>query len=422
MSGNGRRGKILVIGGGISGLTAAIEAAETGAEVVLVEKEPFLGGRVARSNLYFPKMCPPACGLEINLRRVKTSPRIRTLELSTVESITGGPGRYKATIRQQPRFVNEKCTVCGACADVCPAERPNALNLGMDTTKAVYLPFEYAYPARFVIDGAACLGADKCGKCIEACVYGAIDLAMEPRTVEVEVDAVIWATGWDPPDATKFEGLGFGQYANVVTNVIMERLTAPSGPTGGRLQRPSDGRGIDSIAFVQCAGSRDENHYAYCSGVCCLASLKQARYVREQYPDADIYVFYIDLRAPGRLEDFLVATQQDPKLHLIKGKVAKISQDPGTGNLTVEAEDALTGRKLAQEVGMVVLATGMVPSGIGQARVEGGVKLDEHGFISTEQPQAGMFAAGVAKRPVDVATCNRDATGVVIKALHLSAE
>jgi quinone-modifying oxidoreductase, subunit QmoA len=422
MSGNGRRGKILVIGGGISGLTAAIEAAEAGAEVVLVEKEAFLGGRVARSNLYFPKMCPPACGLEINLRRVKTSPRIRTLELATVESISGGPGRYKATIRQQPRFVNQKCTVCGACAEVCPVERPNAFNLGLDSTKAVYLPFDFAYPARFIIDEATCLGATECGKCVEACEYGAIDLSMEARTVEVEADAVIWATGWDPPDASKFEGLGFGQDPDVINNVMMERLTAPSGPTGGKLQRPSDGRAIGSIAFVQCAGSRDENHYAYCSGVCCLASLKQARYVREQHPDAHIFLFYIDIRAPGRLEDFFVATKEDPKLILVKGKVAKVSRDPGSGALTVEAEDALSGRKVVQEVDMVVLATGMVPAGIGETKVEGGVKLDEHGFITTEQPLGGMFAAGVAKRPVDVATSNRDATGVALKALHLSAE
>ncbi len=423
MSGNGKRGKILVVGGGISGLTAAIEAAEAGAEVVLVEKEAFLGGRVARSNLYFPKMCPPTCGLEINLRRVKTNPRIRVLTQATVERITGGPGAFKATLRKSPRFVNEKCTACGACVEVCPAERPNAFNLGLDSTRAVYLPFEMAYPARFVIDGDACLGAEKCGKCVEACAYGAIDLAMKPEMVEVEAAAVIWATGWDPPDASRFEGLGFGRYSNVINNVTMERLAAPSGPTKGKIQRPSDGRGLESIAFVQCAGSRDENYYKYCSGVCCLASLKQARYVREQFPEARIFVFYIDIRAPGRLEDFFVATKADDKLTLIKGKVARITEVPGTGGLTVEAEDTLSGLKVTQDVDMVVLATGMVPVGIGEAKVEGGIALDEHGFISIKQPLGGMFAAGVAKRPVDVAACNRDATGVALKALqHLSAE
>ena len=421
MSGNGKRGRILVIGGGISGLTAAIEAAEAGADVTLVEKEAFIGGRVARMNLYFPKMCPPTCGLEINLRRVKTNPRIRTLTLSTVESITGGPGAYKATIRKAPRFVNARCTACGECVDVCPAERPDAFNLGVGNTKAVYLPFEMAYPARFVIDEEPCLGADECGKCFEACAYGAIDLGMESGTEELEVDAVIWATGWNPPDATRFEGLGFGTHANVINNVLMERLAAPNGPTKGKIQRPSDGKAPASIAFVQCAGSRDENYYAYCSGVCCSASLKHARYLREQNHEAQIFVYYIDIRTPGRLEDFYTATKEDEKLTLVKGKVAKITEDSATGNLIVEAEDALSGRKVAQSVDMVVLATGMIPNGIGDTRVEGGVALDRHGFVALEQPQ-GYLAAGVAKRPVDVAACNRDATGVALKALQLSAE
>ncbi len=421
MSGYGKRGNILVIGGGISGLTAAIEAAEAGAHVTVVEKETFLGGRVARMNLYFPKMCPPSCGLEINMRRVKTNPRIRTLTLSTVESITGGPGNYKATISKAPRFVNSKCTICGDCVKVCPADRPDSINLGLSTTKAIYVPYEMAYPARFAIDEATCLGATECGKCVDACPYGAIDLGMAPETEEIEIDAVIWATGWDPPDATKFEGLGFGTFPNVVNNVTMERLSALNGPTGGKIQRPSDGEAPESIAFVQCAGSRDENYYKHCSGVCCMASLKQARYVREQYPEAKISVFYIDIRSPGRLEDFFTAVKEDEGLALIKGKVANITEDSATGKLTVEAEDILSGQKVAQEVDMVVLATGMIPAGIGDTKVEGGVELDEHGFLAIHQPQ-GYLAAGCAKRPTDVATCNRDATGVALKALHLSAE
>ena len=244
---------------------------------------------------------------------------------------------------------------------------------------------------------------------------------MAPETEEVEVDAVIWATGWAPPDAAQFEGLGFGQYANVVNNVTMERLSAPNGPTGGKILRPSDGKGPDSVAFVQCAGSRDEKYFKHCSGVCCVASLKRARYIREQYHDADSFIFYIDIRAPGRLEDFFSATKEDEKLSLVKGKVANITEDSSTGNLTVEAEDTLTGRRIAQAVDLVVLATGMIPNGTGDTQVEGGIALDEHGFIAMDQPK-GYLAAGVAKRPVDVAACNRDATGVAMKALHLSAE
>jgi quinone-modifying oxidoreductase subunit QmoA len=421
MSANGTRGTILVVGGGVSGITAAIEAAETGCDVVLVEKEPFLGGRVARSYLYFPKLCPPQCGLEINLRRVKTNPRIRVLTLSQVQRVSGTAGHFHATIRCQPRRVNEKCTACGACVDACPVERPDAFNLGMATTKAIHLPYEMAFPMRFVIDTAVCPGV-ACGKCVPACPYDAIDLAMQSETLEVDAQAVIWATGWDPYDATKLTGLGFGTYPNVITNVMMERLAAPGGPTGGKIVRPSDRKPIASIAFVQCAGSRDENHLKHCSGVCCLGSLKQARYVRAQYPDAMIYVFYIDIRAPGRLEDFYAATQEDPKVRLIKGKVARISEDAATHDLEVEAEDTLGGTPLRQAVDLVVLATGITPALRGPADLAGGLQTDESGFLTDDQPVAGMLAAGCAKRPTDVATSVRDATGAVMRALQFCAE
>ncbi|HKJ93486.1 MAG TPA: 4Fe-4S binding protein, partial [Longimicrobiales bacterium] len=389
-----------------------------GANVVLVEKEPFLGGRVARLYEYFPKLCPPTCGLEINLRTIRRSPNVRCLTQSEVVKIAGEAGHYTATIRRNPRFVNEKCTACGACVEACPVERTDAFNLGMGTTRAVYLPFETAYPFRFVIDGEVCPG-EKCAKCVPACPYDAIDLAMQPETLELDVQAVIWATGWTPPDATQFEGLGFGTHSNVITNVMMERLAALDGPTGGRIQRPSDGAGIDSIAFVQCAGSRDENYYKQCSGVCCMASLKEARYVRAQYPDAQIYVFYIDIRAPGRQEDFYSASQKDDKLTLIKGKVAKVTEADGV--VEVEAEDTLNGERVKQKVDLVVLATGMIPNGIGATEVRHGPGTDDYGFLTVED-QSGMLAAGCAKRPVDVAACVRDATSAAVKALQFCVE
>ncbi len=422
MSGNGKQKRILVIGGGISGLTAAIEASQSGCEVVLVEKNAYLGGRVAQMNQYFPKLCPPSCGLEINLRRIRTSPRIRCLTLSEVEKIAGGPGAYRATIRQNPRRVNNKCTACGACVEACPVRRGDEFNFGMGTTKAVYLPFDMAYPVQFVIDGDVCPGPE-CGKCAEACPYQAIDLDMKPETLEVEVRAVIWATGWNPPDAEKIEGLGFGTYPNVITNVMMERLASPGGPTAGKIQRPSDEKEIQSIAFVQCAGSRDENYLKHCSGVCCMGSLKQARYVRQQYPHAQIYFFYIDVRAPGRLEDFYAEMQRDDKLELIKGKVAKVTQHGTGGDLVVEAEDTLSGEPVSQKVNLVVLATGIVPADPAvEIEGSGGLQKDEHGFLTNDQPLAGLLAAGCAKRPVDVASCVRDATGVALKALQSCAQ
>jgi quinone-modifying oxidoreductase subunit QmoA len=422
MSGNGKPGKVLVIGGGISGITAAIEAAEAGCDVVLVEKNAYLGGRVARTNLYFPKLCPPNCGLEINYRRLRSNPHITCMTLSEVERIAGQPGRYQATIRRHPRRVNNKCTACGECVDACPVDRPDEFNHGMSSTKAIYLPFEMAYPVQYVIDGDVCPGTE-CGKCLPACPYDAIELEMQPETVEVEVQAVVWATGWEPYDATQVDGLGFGTYQNVITNVMMERLAAKGGPTDGKIQRPSDGKEIETVAFVQCAGSRDENYLKHCSGVCCLGSLKQARYVREQYPDAQIFIFYIDIRAPGRLEDFSAATQLDEKLQMIKGKVAKVAEDAASGDLVVEAEDTLSGEHVIQRVNLVVLATGIVPAAAAtQVEVDGGLQRDEHGFLTGDQPLAGMLGAGCAKRPVDVAACVRDATGAALKALQCCSE
>jgi len=423
MSGNGRKGKILVIGGGISGITAAIEASEAGCDVVLVEKNPYLGGRVARMNQYFPKLCPPSCGLEINYRRLRASANIRCMTLSEVEKIVGEPGRYQVTIQRRPRFVNNKCTGCGDCVKVCPEDRTDEFNAGMSTTKAIYLPFDMAYPLQYVIDGDACTGAE-CGKCVEACPYDAIELDMKPETVEVEVQAIIWATGWEPYDAGQIEGLAFGTSPNVITNVMMERLASQSGPTDGKIQRPSDAKEIETIAFVQCAGSRDENYLKHCSGVCCMGSLKQARYVREQYPEAQIYIFYIDIRAPGRLEDFYAEVQKDEKLRLIKGKVAKITEDADSGDLVVEAEDALSGERVIEKVNLVVLATGIVPTDASAVSigVAGKLERDEHGFLTSDQPLAGMIGAGCAKRPVDVAACVRDATGTALKALQICAE
>ena len=407
---------VLVVGGGITGITAAIEASEAGCEAIIVERSPYLGGRVARMYQYFPKLCPPLCGLEINLRRLRTSTRIRCLTLAEVAEVQAHDGRYLVTVEQQPRFVNERCTGCGDCVAACPESRSDAFNYGMGSTRAIFLPNELAWPLRYTIDPAACPG-EQCGRCVGACPCGAIDLRMRPRRVQYEVQALIWATGWDPFDARVVEGLG--AHANMISNVQMERLAAPTGPTGGRIIRPSDGKEIQSVAFVQCAGSRDDNHLKHCSSVCCTASLKQARYVRAQYPDAQIYVYYIDLRTPGRLELFLAESQRDSRLHLIKGKVAKVTEDAPSGDLLVEAEDVLAGRRISQKVGLVVLATGMVPA-LAKDPVlpRGELSRDAAGFLAGTQPLPGFFTAGCARRPMDVAACVRDASSAALKALQ----
>lgn len=410
-------GSIMVVGGGISGLTAALEAAEVGYEVFLVEKAPYLGGRVAQLKHYFPKLCPPTCGLEINFRRIKDNPRIKVLTLAEVEKVDGTAGNYTVSVKIQPRYVNENCTCCGDCSEACETEVSNEFNFGMDTRKAAYLPFPMAFPARYVISPQI-IGTEDAKRCKEACKYDAVDLDLTPKTLTFSVGSIVWATGWEPYDATRMDNLGFGQYPNIVTNMMMERMASLSGPTGGKILRPSDDKAPESIAFVQCAGSRDENHLPYCSYICCMASLKQATYVREQYPDANIYVFYIDLRTPGyRYEQFYSEIKKDEKVFFIKGKVAEVNEDPKTQQITVVAENAVTGEKIKQSVDMVVLATGMQPTAA-NCKLPADLKYTEDGFIINDFEKGGMFGTGVANKPADVVTSNQNATGMALKAIQ----
>ncbi|AFM41261.1 FAD binding protein [Desulfosporosinus acidiphilus SJ4] len=405
---------ILVVGGGISGLTAAVEASEAGSEVYLVEEKAYLGGRVAQMNQYFPKLCPPNCGLEINFRRIKQNPRIKFFTLAEIESIEGDEGDFTVTVTSKPRYVNQNCTACGKCTEVCPAERANEFNYGMDKTKAIYQAHAFAFPMKYLIDGEACLGAE-CGKCLSACEYGAIELDMEPKSFKLNVGSIVWATGWEPYDAAKISYYGFGRYQNVITNVMMERMAAINRPTAGKIVRPSDGKEVKTIAFVQCAGSRDENHLAYCSGICCMASLKQATYVLKQSPDAKVSMFYIDVRAMGKYEDFYTNVQD--KINLIKGKVGEISEDPATKELIVQVENQETGEIMRERVDMVVLATGMVPSTAG-TKVPVSIAYDEDGFIASESEKPGIYGAGSVKKPLDVASSAKDATAAALKALQ----
>jgi quinone-modifying oxidoreductase subunit QmoA len=396
-------------------MTAAIEASEVGTRVILAEKSASLGGRVASMTQYFPKLCPPTCGLEINFRRLRTNSRVTILTLAEVENVAGGPGAYEVTILRKPRFVNEKCTACGECAKVCEIERENDMNFGLDRTKAIYLPHAMAYPQRYVVDPAYA-GDERMKKCVEACAYGAIELDMQPVCDTVHVEAIIWATGWQPYDAKKITNLGFGTCANVITNVMMERYASHRGPTGGRIVRPSDGKEVQRIGFVQCAGSRDENHLPYCSAVCCLASMKQASYVRSRYPEAEIHIFYIDVRSPGRMEDFYTRTQEDAKIFFHRGKVGKITEVPDTKNLMLEAEDTLTGKVMSTEVDMAVLAVGMVPN-TASAPPPLDTPLDEFGFIAPDSAK-GVIGAGTVLRPFDVAATVQSGTGAALRALQ----
>jgi len=407
-------GTILVVGGGIAGLTAALEVAEVGRQVVIVERNPYLGGRVAQLNKYFPKLCPPTCGLEINFQRIKKNPLVSFYTMTEVESVTGGPGDFEVTLKESPRYVNERCTACGKCEEACDVEVPNEFNFGMDNRKAASKPFGMAMPMRYVIDPSV-VGTPAAKKIEEACPYGAVDFSMQPRTVKLNVASIVWATGWRPYDASKIDNLGYGTVPNVITNMMMERLASPGGPTGGKIVRPSDGKEVSSVAFVQCAGSRDENHLPYCSYICCLASMKQVTYVREKNPEATATVFYIDLRSPGRYEKFYRKVREDEKVRWIKGKVAKVEAGKD-GNVVVTAEDAVSGELVTEEFEMVVLATGMEPNTASE-KVPGNAAYTAEGFVLP----GDVIPAGVAKKPVDVMSSGQTATAAALKAIQMAA-
>ncbi len=403
--------RVLVIGGGISGMTAAVEAAETGCRVYLVEKLPYLGGQVARINEYFPKLCPPYCGLEINFKRIRNNPQIEVLTGATVEEISGPAGDFKARIKCGPEYVTADCTACGECAAVCPVETDDPFNYGMSSRKAIALPHELAHPARFFLDDAVC-EMDSCKKCVEACRYNAIHLNARPTELEININSVILSTGWKPYEPENLEEFSWGKSPDILTNVMMERLGAPNGPTGGKILKLSDQQPAKKIAFVQCAGSRDENHLPYCSAVCCSASLKQALYFTRQDKENLADIYYIDLRVTGRNEDFLRKVEENEQVNLVKGKVIGVGLE--NGKPVIEAEDILSGRKIRGDYDLVVLATGIVP----EIPLSPTADLDPDGFIIKESLENGFSAGGCCCEPKDVAATVRESTGMVLNVLQ----
>jgi quinone-modifying oxidoreductase subunit QmoA len=402
---------LLVVGAGIAGITTALEAAEAGREVVLVEREASVGGRVMRTYHYFPKLCPPSCGMEINTRRLERNPRVRVLTQTSLAKATPTAGGWAVTLAQAPAYVNERCTACGACSEVCPARVPDPFNLGMTQVPAIRLPHPNAWPRRFVLDRAAC--PDGCQACVEACQYDAIRLDATGLEECLEVGAVVASTGWHPYPLERLPELGGGIFVDVIANVQLERLASPSGPTGGKILRPSSGQPPQRVAFIQCAGSRDVKHLPYCSAVCCLASLKQALYVREEIPGAEVSIYYIDRRTPGRNEDMLTRLAATEGVTFIKGKVGKVERGE-KGDLVLRVEDVESGRLLRAPADLVVLATGMVPN-LRDDPLPVDLPRDEDGF-GLESLEKGVMVAGVARRPEDVAATVRDATGAAAKA------
>ncbi len=406
---------ILVVGGGFAGITAALEAAEIGHEVFIVEKNPYLGGRVAQLNQYFPKLCPPTCGLEIQFQRIRNNPKVHVLTMAELVTLTGSAGNYTATVKIAPRYVNEKCTACGECDKAASTSVESEFELGLASRKVAYRPHLHSFPLRYVLDAGKCDKAEL-EKIKASCPYGAIDLEDKEKTVEIPVGSVVWATGWKPYDLKKLTNLGGGKIKNVVSNMQLERLASPAGPTEGKILRPSDKKAPKKIAFVQCAGSRDENHLNYCSYICCMASLKHAAYIRARDAEAEVVIYYIDLRTPGRYENFKNRILADPKLRLVKGKVAEIVEDTHNRDVVVTVEDAVTGIKSKEHFDLVVLATGMQPSVAGQ-KLPFKAPQDEMGFVIGGE-ESGFIPSGCAKMPLDVMKSAQTGTGAAMRAIQ----
>jgi quinone-modifying oxidoreductase subunit QmoA len=408
---------ILVVGGGISGLTAALEAAECGKQVILVEKNPTIGGRVSQLYKYFPKLCIPSCGLEINLRRLKANRNLRLLTMTEVTGVKGDTGNYQVTLKTTPRYVNDNCTACGECGKAVDAEFASEYNYGLGKRKGAYLNHPMAYPQRYVLDPRI-IGTADADKAKAACKYDAIDLEMQPSENEITVGAIIWATGWRPYDAAKIQPYGYDRYPNVITSVEFERMADPFGPTGGRLLRPSDGKEAKNVAFIQCAGSRDKNHLAHCSRICCMATLKQTTYLREKYADDfKSTVYYIDIRAIDRIDDFYQRVQDDANVTFTKSKVASITQDKD-GNPVLHGVDTEGYHRYSNPHDLVVLAVGMEPS-VPRDGFPIQVKINPEGFVEQDPANGGFFAAGCSSDALDVNRAVQSATASALRAIQV---
>lgn len=407
---------IMVVGGGISGLTAALEAAECGKQVLLLEKSSSVGGRVGQLYKYFPKLCHPTCGLEIQYRRLKANKNVRLLTMAEVTNVAGESGNYTVSVKVAPRFVNENCTACGACGEAVEAEFDDEHNYGMMKRKGAYLAHNMAYPQRYVLDPAI-IGTDDADKAKGACKYDAIDLDMAEQELTLSVGAVIFATGWKPYDAAKIQPYGYDRYQNVITNVEFERMLDPFGPTGGKIQRPSDGAAPKNIAFIQCAGSRDHNHLKHCSRICCMATLKQTTYIKGQLgDDCKSTIYYIDIRAIDRIDDFQKMVEADENVSFVKSKVANIVKS-GDDNVILNGVDTEGYNRYANEHDLVVLATGMessLPEGI----FPEGTVINEHNFIDADESNGAIFGAGCSSDALDVNRAVQNSTAAALRAIQ----
>jgi len=404
----------LVIGGGVAGIQAALDLADAGHHVYLVEKRPSIGGIMAQIDKTFPTMDCSICVLGPKMMDVGRHPRIELLTYSEVEEVSGYVGNFKVRVRKKARYIDQnECTGCGDCAEACPVIVPDDFQQGFSSRKAAYMPFPQAVPPAFLIDMQHCLGNNPiaCDKCLDACDKECINLNMQDEIVELDVGTIIVATGMDVYDPTPLDEYGYTRFENVITSLEFERLICGGGPTEGHLVRPSDRQTPKRIGFIQCVGSRTDNRgNPYCSNVCCMNTIKDSLLIKEHHPDAEIYVFYVDIRAFGKGFEDLYRRSKEEGVHYIRGLPGEVTEDPETGNLRLKVENT-AGRVEEYELDMVVLALGFQSRDdlkelariLNLSQTSDGFLMEAHPKLRpVDAPTPGVFYAGSVEAPKDI--------------------
>jgi heterodisulfide reductase subunit A len=426
--------RALVIGGGIAGIQAALDIAESGYEVILVERNPSIGGHMIQLSETFPTLDCSQCILTPKMVEVSKHPKIKLMTYSEIQEISGYVGNFKVKILKKPTYVDpDKCTLCDECTKVCPVVMSNEFDLGLTARKAIYIPFPQAIPATYTLDIRGCPGLlpIACGKCADVCEPEAIDYDMNAEVIEEEVGAIIVATGYDLYEKENLSEYGYGKYADVLDGLQFERLLSASGPTQGKILRPSDHKEPKEVVFIQCAGSRDpELHCAYCSKICCMYTAKHAMLYKHHVHDGQAYIFYIDIRSGGKgYEEFVQRTVEEDGVVYLRGKVSKIFEDKG--KIKVWGVDTLLGKDIEIDADMVVLATAMRPSdGADELAKKLKIAMDKDGFLAEAHPKlrpvesvtAGMFLAGAAQAPKDIPEAVAQASGAAAKAIAILSQ
>ena len=424
----------LVIGAGISGMNSAIELATQGYQVYLVERDLTIGGHMAQLDKTFPTMDCSACILTPKMVEISRNSKIKILSYSEVEKIDGYVGNFQVTIRQKAHYVDqEKCTGCGACTQYCPVSVGNEFDLGMNTRKAIYIPFPQAVPAKYTIDIDNCINCGICARS-DVCEPDAIKFDDEDKIMEINVGTIIVTTGYDVINPQYLHNYGYGKYENVIDGLQMERLLNSTGPTLGKPLRPSDSKAPHSVAWIQCVGSRDNRagSHSYCSRVCCLYAIKQARQYKEKHPEANIYIFYIDVRAFGKgYEEFYESASREYRIKFIRGRVSELAENPDDKSVTIRGEDTLLGKPLEIQVDMVVLSVGMksrhdaeqMSALLTIQRSADGFFLEAHPKLRpVDSLTEGIFMGGAAQGPKDIPDAVAQAKAAAASAASLMAQ